>query len=55
MKPFNKKISLFTGASRGIGRAVAGALAEAVADIAVNSLVHEEAAKETGSFVERAG
>ena len=55
MKPLNKKIALVTGASRGIGRAAAVALAEAGADIAVNYLLREEAAKETGALVERAG
>jgi len=55
MKALGKKIALVTGASRGIGRAGAAALAEAGADIAVNYLVREDAAKETGSLVERTG
>lgn len=55
MKPLNKKIALVTGASRGIGRACAVALAEAGADIAVNYLSRGEAAKETGISIERAG
>jgi 3-oxoacyl-[acyl-carrier protein] reductase len=47
------KIALITGASRGIGRACAVALAEAGADIAVNYRIQEEAARETCLFVER--
>ncbi len=49
------KIALVTGASRGIGRGCAAALAEAGADIAVNFRVQEEAAKETCSLIERLG
>jgi 3-oxoacyl-[acyl-carrier protein] reductase len=49
------KIALITGASRGIGRGCAAALAKAGADIAVNFRVQEEAAKETCSLVERLG
>jgi len=55
MKPLDQKIALITGASRGIGRACAAALAEAGADIAVNYLVQEEKAKETRSLIEQAG
>jgi len=55
MKSLENKIALVPGASRGIGRAVAVALAEAGADIAVNYLVREDAARETGSLVERTG
>ena len=55
MKPLDKKVALVTGASRGIGRACATALAEAGADIAVNYLVQEGKAKETVSLVEEAG
>jgi len=49
------KIALITGASRGIGRGCAAALAKTGADIAVNFHVQEEAAKETCSLVERLG
>jgi len=55
MKPLDKSVALVTGSSRGIGRACAVALAEAGADIAVNYLIREEAARETGLSVERAG
>jgi 3-oxoacyl-[acyl-carrier protein] reductase len=55
MKPLNEKVALVTGASRGIGRACAIALAAAGADIAVNYLLQEEKAKETISLVAQAG
>ena len=55
MKPLDKKVALVTGASRGIGRACAIALAEAGADIAVNYLIQEEKARGTISLVEQAG
>ena len=42
MKPLNGKVAMVTGASRGIGRACALALAEAGADIAVNYLIQED-------------
>ena len=49
------KTALITGASRGIGRGCALALAEAGANIAVNYRVREEAALETCSLIERLG
>jgi 3-oxoacyl-[acyl-carrier protein] reductase len=49
------KTALVTGASRGIGRACALALAAAGADIAVHYHVSEAAARETCTLVERLG
>jgi 3-oxoacyl-[acyl-carrier protein] reductase len=47
------KIALITGASRGIGRACATALAEAGTDVAVNYLVRAEGAQETLLLIEK--
>ena len=43
----SNKCALVTGASRGIGRAIAVALAKAGADVAINYAGNEEAAKQT--------
>lgn len=55
MNTISGKIALITGASRGIGRGCAVALAEAGADIVVNFRAREEAARETCSLIESLG
>lgn len=49
------KTALVTGASRGIGRAIAAALAEAGADVVVNYAGSEDAARKTAELVESYG
>jgi len=55
MSELNGRVALVTGSSRGIGRAVAIGLAEAGADVAVNFLKNEKAARVTLEQVVAAG
>lgn len=49
------KVALVTGGSRGIGRAIAVALAQAGADVAINYLSRESEAKDTYTEIEQLG
>jgi len=53
--PLSGRVALVTGGSRGIGRAIALALAEDGADVAVNYARDEAAAKETVAAIEAKG
>lgn len=50
-----KKVALVTGGSRGIGRAIALALADSGADIIVNYRSNEEQAKQVAALIEQKG
>ena len=52
---FEDKVVLVTGASRGIGKAVAVAFAREGARVAINYRSNKDAAQETASLVEQAG
>ena len=49
------KVALVTGASRGIGRAIAAQLAQVGADVAINYLANAEAAETTAQLVAHNG
>jgi len=53
--PLANKVALVTGASSGIGRATAVALAEAGADVALNYFSLDAGAKETAAHIEKLG
>jgi 3-oxoacyl-[acyl-carrier protein] reductase len=55
MKELKGKVALVTGGSRGIGRAIALALAEQGADVAVDYFSHGEAAEEVCALAEKCG
>ena len=55
MKRFQGKIALVTGASRGIGRAIAECLSSEGAHIVLNYLRNEEAARQTEKFLKAQG
>ena len=55
MMPVTKRVALVTGASRGIGRAIAIALGRDGLDVVVNYTANEAAAAETLAAIQQAG
>ncbi len=55
MTELQGKVAFVTGGSRGIGRAIALALAEAGADVAINYQSNQEAAEEVVSLLRKSG
>ena len=55
MDNLNGKIALVTGASIGIGRAIAEGLAKAGADVAINYFQHQAEAEEACAFIRSVG
>lgn len=55
MGQFDGRVALITGASRGIGRGCALALAEQGADVVVNYRSHEDEAQEVAALIEGMG
>jgi 3-oxoacyl-[acyl-carrier protein] reductase len=53
--PLNSKVALVTGGGRGIGKAIALALAEAGCDVAVNYVSREADARATADAIEATG
>jgi glucose 1-dehydrogenase len=55
MQPLLGKVAFVTGASQGIGRAIAEALAHAGADVAINYHSHSDEAEQVANVVRAAG
>ncbi len=55
MGQLSDRVALVTGASRGLGRAIAYAIAQAGADVAVNYRAQGHAAQETCAIIEQLG